>query len=333
MKSYKALFIGSPGSGKTTAIRSISEIDVVDTDTKVSDSTIKRKRTTTVGMDYGKLTLNDDTSLHLYGTPGQERFKFMWDLMVSDLAKDASAVILLVDNTRNYPLKDLDFYLDEFWDYIIGRNFVVAVTRSDLDETTRLEDYQNHLKARGMLAPTIFIDARKSMHVLDIINSAMMHDADSVNWSDVSHRVAMNEFKKRNPDPNSPQFEWLRKSRPVPKMSIVEAAIKSRGILGALHFDANSQTIDHSLSNMEQHELFKTLKALADTVSKKAPQLPAIGNISLFGYKQDTLALFIEHDQSLGLLANANMTHQQIRQQAVDLLQWSDNVSDSDQAG
>jgi signal recognition particle receptor subunit beta len=329
MKSYKVLFVGSPGSGKTTAIRSISEIDVVDTDTQVSDSTIKRKRTTTVGMDYGKISLSEDQVLHLYGTPGQERFKFMWELMVSDLAKDASSLILLVDNTRNYPLKDLDFYLNEFRDYIESRYFVVGVTRSDLDDTTKPEQYRNHLKGLGILAPVIFLDARKPMHVLDLISSAMMHDAPDVNWSDLSHKVAMQELKKRNPDPNSPQFEWLQKSRPVPKMSIVEAAMQSRGVLGASHY-VNDKVVDHALMDDKLSDLTETIKNVMETINTKTGEkLPDITDVSVFGHKQDTISLFKEENQTIGLVTNPYMTYQQIRQQARDLLQWSDNVRDT----
>lgn len=332
MKSYKVLFVGSPGSGKTTAIRAISEVDVVDTDTKVSDSTIKRKRTTTVGMDYGKLTLSDDAVLHLYGTPGQERFKFMWDLMVSDLANDASALILLVDNTRNYPFKDIDYYLSEFWDYIVKRHFVIAVTRSDLQNEPTEADYQQQLKNKGIIAPIIFIDARQSIQVLDLVSSALSQETHTINWTEVSHRVAKTEISKRNPDPNSPQFEWMRKTRDVPKISIIEAATQVRGILGATHINAQKEVTETSVNEKKYNDLFCSLSKIADTVEGKLPEAELIKSISLYGPYQDSISVFREHDQSLGLITKQTMTHQQIRQQADDLLQWSDNVKDSNEA-
>jgi len=326
MKSYKVLFVGSPGSGKTTAIRTISEIDVVDTDTKVSDSTIKRKRTTTVGMDYGKISLGDDAVLHLYGTPGQERFKFMWELMVSDLAKDASALILLVDNTRNYPFRDIDYYLSEFWDFIVQRHFIIAVTRSDLSDQPTEHDYQNKLKEKGVFAPIVFIDARKSMHVLDLIADSLSQESGDINWSEVSHQVAMRELQKRNLSADSPQFDWLEKTRDVPSISIIEAAMQVRGVLAATHINPDLSINSSSFVEPEQSQVFCDLVKLSSVISEKAPQLEKIRNISLHGPHQDTISVFIEPDQSLGLLTNASMTHTQIRQQADDLLQWSDNV-------
>ncbi|BBB30734.1 GTP-binding protein [Neptunomonas japonica] len=331
MKSYKVLFVGSPGSGKTTAIRTISDVEVVDTDTKVSDSTIKRKRTTTVGMDYGKLSLGEDKVLHLYGTPGQERFKFMWDLMVSDLANDASALILLVDNTRNYPFRDIDYYLSEFWDFIVKRHFIIAVTRSDLSAEPTEADYQNRLKEKGIFAPIIFIDARKSMDVMDLVVSALNQE-DDIDWAEISHRVAVTELKNRNPDPNSPQFEWLRKTRDVPKISIIEAAMQVRGISGATHLDNNQKLLDTSSSTLECNELFSSLAKLAAAIESKAPQLEQVRNISLHAPQKDSISVFLEPDQALGLLTLPALTHKQIRQQAEDLLQWSDNVENTQEA-
>ena len=326
MKAFKVLFVGSPGSGKTTAIRTISEIDVVDTDATVSDATIKRKRTTTVGMDFGKLTLGEDSALHLYGTPGQERFKFMWDLMVSDLANDASAMILLIDNTRNYPFKDIDYYLSEFWDYLVKRNFIIAVTRSDLKNSPTEADYQNKLKEKGIFAPIIFIDARKSMHVLDLIASALGQEANQFNWREISHRVAMHEFKKRNPDPNSPQFIWLEKTREVPRISIVDAAMQVRGVLGAAHLDQQSQVVHTSIHEPKTNQLLASLSKLAHAIEKITPKHEEVDNICLYGPNQDSLSLFKDSHQSFGLLTRPSMSHSQIRQQADDLLQWSEHV-------
>ncbi|MCK5814246.1 MAG: ATP/GTP-binding protein, partial [Cocleimonas sp.] len=77
----KIIFTGPVGSGKTTAIVSISDIAPVTTDQSASDMTQKRKRNTTVAMDYGVINVSENERVHLYGTPGQERFDFMWNIL------------------------------------------------------------------------------------------------------------------------------------------------------------------------------------------------------------------------------------------------------------
>lgn len=327
MKSFKVLFVGSPGSGKTTAIRAISEVDVVDTDVSVSDSTIKRKRTTTVGMDYGKLSLGQDNTLHLYGTPGQERFRFMWDLMVTDMANDAAALVLLVDNTRNYPFKDIDYYLSEFWDYIVKRHFIIAVTRSDLKSEPDESDYLNQLKAKGIIAPIVFIDAREPLQVLDLVAQALSQESHQINWPEIREHVQTLAQNRENP---AAEPEWIEKSRDVPDISVTDAAMQVRGILGATHMDAHYKINATSIEEGKYNELLHFLARISNTVEGKLPDNARISNLSLHGPYQDSLFLFREPDQSLGLLTVKSMTHSQIRQQANDLLQWSEHAEDTE---
>jgi len=79
MAQHKIIFAGPVGAGKTTAISVISDIPIVSTDESASDMTLVRKPNTTVAMDYGLMKLDGQERVHLYGTPGQERFNFMWD--------------------------------------------------------------------------------------------------------------------------------------------------------------------------------------------------------------------------------------------------------------
>ncbi|RKZ90665.1 MAG: GTP-binding protein, partial [Gammaproteobacteria bacterium] len=83
MSDYKIIFTGPVGAGKTTAITSISDVPPVGTDASASDMTKKRKGSTTVAMDYGILKLDGGEQIHLYGTPGQERFDFMWEILTT----------------------------------------------------------------------------------------------------------------------------------------------------------------------------------------------------------------------------------------------------------
>jgi uncharacterized protein len=92
MEIMRLVVTGCVGAGKTTFIRSISEIDVVDTDRKATDEVSEIKQNTTVSMDFGKLSFSPEMSLHIYGTPGQSRFNFMWEMLISK----ADVYILLV---------------------------------------------------------------------------------------------------------------------------------------------------------------------------------------------------------------------------------------------
>ena len=101
----KILFAGPVGAGKTTAIAAISDIAPIRTDAKASDMTLHRKAHTTVALDYGMLRLDADTKVHLYGTPGQERFDFMWEIV----SRGGIGLILLLDHSRANPMQDLAF--------------------------------------------------------------------------------------------------------------------------------------------------------------------------------------------------------------------------------
>jgi hypothetical protein len=83
---------GTVGAGKSTFIRSVSEISVVDTDRIATGEAAAIKKKTTVAMDFGRLQFAPGMALHLYGTPGQSRFDFMWDILI----RKAHAYVLLV---------------------------------------------------------------------------------------------------------------------------------------------------------------------------------------------------------------------------------------------
>lgn len=92
MEIMRLVVTGTVGAGKSTFIRSVSEIAVVDTDRVATGPAAEIKTRTTVAMDFGRLQFAPGMALHLYGTPGQSRFDFMWDILI----RRAHAYILLV---------------------------------------------------------------------------------------------------------------------------------------------------------------------------------------------------------------------------------------------
>lgn len=154
---HKIIFAGPVGSGKTTAIATISDIPVVQTEAAASDEVALRKANTTVAMDYGNLDLGGDAKVHLYGTPGQERFSFMWDI----LTLGGLGLVLLIDNAREDPLADLEFYLKAFDRFIDRSAVVIGVTRMDMKPRPGLYSFHTKLQELNIKAPVFEIDARK----------------------------------------------------------------------------------------------------------------------------------------------------------------------------
>jgi uncharacterized protein len=101
MEIMRLVVTGPVGAGKSTFIRSVSEIETVDTDRRATDETAQLKQKTTVAFDFGRLNFGPDMALHLYGTPGQSRFDFMWDILI----RKAHAYILLVAAHRPHEFR------------------------------------------------------------------------------------------------------------------------------------------------------------------------------------------------------------------------------------
>ena len=94
--AVKIVVTGPFAAGKTTLIRTISEITVLSTEKDITDETKSRKSETTVAMDFGRITIDHDLILYLFGTPGQDRFDFMWEI----LGEGMLGYVLLVDADR-----------------------------------------------------------------------------------------------------------------------------------------------------------------------------------------------------------------------------------------
>jgi signal recognition particle receptor subunit beta len=173
MSQYKIIFTGPVGAGKTTAISSISDIPPVKTDATASDMTKNRKSTTTVAMDYGVMNLEGGEKVHLYGTPGQERFDFMWDI----LTHGGIGLVLLLDNTRTDPFQDMRFFLEAFDKFITDTSVAIGVTQMDISSKPSISDYHQQLQTLGLKPPVFSVDAREHNDV-SLLVQALLYSLD-----------------------------------------------------------------------------------------------------------------------------------------------------------
>lgn len=169
MSHYKIIFTGPVGAGKTTAIESISDTPPIRTDASASDMTKTKKSSTTVAMDYGIMNLAGGEKIHLYGTPGQERFDFMWDILTTG----GIGLVLLLDNTRADPFQDMKFFLDSFQKFIAETNVAIGVTQMDLSNKPTINDYHSQLQAMGIKPPVFSVDARVKNDVSLLVQSLL----------------------------------------------------------------------------------------------------------------------------------------------------------------
>ncbi|WP_225823270.1 GTP-binding protein [Streptomyces naphthomycinicus] len=172
----KIVVAGGFGVGKTTLVTSVSEITPLQTEalmTEASEGTddlsaTPGKLTTTVAMDFGRLTLDDDLVLYLFGTPGQQRFWFMWD----DLVRGAIGAVVMADTRR---LKDCFPALDYFES--CGLPYVVAVNHFDDSERFEPEDVREALTIPAHI-PVMIMDARRRISAIETLLALVGHALD-----------------------------------------------------------------------------------------------------------------------------------------------------------
>jgi uncharacterized protein len=141
MQTVKMVVTGPFNSGKTEFIQSVSEISVVSTERKISSEAERVKSTTTVAMDFGRITVDQDLVLYLFGTPGQKRFDFMWEI----LSEGMLGFIVMVDSTRPETFREARSILETFRAYA-PTPYVVAANKQDLPDAWDLEDIRLALR-------------------------------------------------------------------------------------------------------------------------------------------------------------------------------------------
>ena len=144
-QAVKIVVTGPFAAGKSTLIRTISEITVLSTEKDITDETKSRKSETTVAMDFGRITIDKDLVLYLFGTPGQDRFDFMWEI----LGEGMIGYILLLDAQRMESLDEAVGILAAFRrmahvPFAVGLNRAEGMepgTEAQIRETLQLGDH------------------------------------------------------------------------------------------------------------------------------------------------------------------------------------------------
>jgi uncharacterized protein len=169
----KIVIAGGFGAGKTTFVGAASEIAALSTEALMTDlsvgiddlSAVRGKATTTVALDFGRRTIDEGMVLYLFGTPGQDRFWFMWD----DLTKGAAGAIVLVDTRRIADgFAAIDFFEDR------GVPFVVAVNVFDDAPRHALASVREAL-ALASDVPLVECDARQGRSVVPVLVKLVEH--------------------------------------------------------------------------------------------------------------------------------------------------------------
>lgn len=320
---YKVIVTGPVGSGKTAAVNSLTNKNAALTDALVSDLdlvTKQHKKTTTVAMDFDVISLGCNNVVHVYGTPGQERFDFMWDI----LSQGAHGIIILLDLSRNYPFRDLKYYTNRFSKLISSSRLIIGLTHSDIKKDFSVESYQELLKKINIEADVIPIDARNKSDVTQLFYTLLNISKEQELEPHEPEIIKPNQFETSHTeqdfvDTDNAKSEFddifnLTKSvlSEVVKIEHVNSVSLSNSMGRLLHTTSDDKELNNFMA------FLSGITPDIENVLNRG----TIHRIMLRSRKEDNITLFVEDEKSLGVCSDKTVSVQTLSQQIEDLLQW-----------
>jgi signal recognition particle receptor subunit beta len=172
-RATKLVIAGGFGVGKTTMVGSVSEIAPLRTEELITEASagvddlsgVEQKRTTTVALDFGRITISPELILYLFGTPGQDRFWFMWD----ELARGAIGAVVLADTRRlDSCFAAVDFFERRNLPFVVGVNCFDNAHRYGTEEVRGALDLDDHV-------PVLLCDARERESTKQVLIALLQH--------------------------------------------------------------------------------------------------------------------------------------------------------------
>ena len=178
MQTVKMVITGPFASGKTEFINSISEISVVRTERKISSaSEVAIKDETTVALDFGRITVDDELVLYLFGTPGQRRFDFMWEI----LSEGMLGFVVMIDSTRPETFREARRILSTFKGYS-RTPYVVAANKQDQEDAWEPGDMKIvlRLNSNAKVIPCVALEKESVKNILLELLYSILDQYDAV---------------------------------------------------------------------------------------------------------------------------------------------------------
>ncbi|WP_299199152.1 ATP/GTP-binding protein [uncultured Amphritea sp.] len=318
MKDSKIVFFGPVGAGKTTAIATITNNCVATTEARISDTSLRRKSRTTVAMDYALLE-SGGRRIHLYGTPGQERFRFMWEMVSTELAHNCSGHIMLLDNARNHPLKDLVFYLRNFKIYNPDTPLVIGVTGSDLVPTPTQAKYVSWLKQLKIKASVFFIDARRKEDVQRLIDEVMRLEESDISSS--ANPPSLQGEEKTSLD----ELFSTSSHNPPFTAELIEDIERISSVTGTAVL-LNNREVKHSSLDQQLLKELQTFAADIPAIRRRIDDLGSLNNFRLNTQPKGFFMIMLTDSQLLGVHCNGEISLLTLRQEVDNRMQWNKDI-------
>ncbi|MBU0500484.1 MAG: ATP/GTP-binding protein [Gammaproteobacteria bacterium] len=314
-KRHKIIIVGPVGSGKTAAVRAVTDNHSLVTDVKVSDVANLRKGMTTVAMDFGVVPISEDEVVHVYGAPGQERFDFMWDI----LSIGVGGVILLLDNNRNYPHRDLKAFISAFEKQIAATRLIVGVTRTDLKDDPPLEAYARWLGELGINAEVACIDPRMKDDVLYLLHRLLEAETGHTKKPLLREYLPITAGASQERECLDIVYDDMEELQF--DETVLEAAANLKGVTGVSLTNDLGELVHSSIDDEFLNGFIAFLHGLSPTFEEKA----GMGKIRRMTFKspqEESLTVFMGSGRALGLRSERSLSVPLLGEQVEGLMQW-----------